>query len=62
MKVNFAAILDFFFQIYSSVKFIPNPLCYRKYVILLSTFLAIYLGYSDSKYMKTADVLDLKVK
>ena len=26
IKVNFAAILDLFFQFYSSVTFIPNPL------------------------------------
>ena len=43
MKVNFAAILDFFFQIYTSVTSSPNPLCYHKYVILSSTCLAVYL-------------------
>ena len=43
VKVNFAAILVFFFQIYSSVTFSPNPLCYHKYVIVSSTCLAVYL-------------------
>ena len=43
MKVNFAAILDFFLQIYSAVTFSPNPLCYHKYVISSSTCLAVYL-------------------
>ena len=42
MKVNFAALSDFFFQMYSSLSFIPNPLCYHKYVILSSTCLAVY--------------------
>ena len=50
MKVNFAAILNFFFQIYSAVTFSPNPVCYKKYVILSSTCLAVYL--SNSKYIK----------
>ena len=43
MKVNFAGILNFFFQIYSSVTFSPNPICYHKYVLLTSTCLAVYL-------------------
>ena len=43
VKVNFGAISDFFFQIYSSVTFSPNPLCYDKYVILSSTYLAVDL-------------------
>ena len=43
MKVNLAAILYFFFQVYSSVTFIPNLLCYHKYVILSSTCLEVYL-------------------
>ena len=30
MKVNFAAILIFFFQIDSAVTFSPNPLCIPK--------------------------------
>ena len=43
--------LDLFFQIYSSVTFSNNALCYYKYVILSSTCLAIYT-FSDSKYIK----------
>ena len=43
MKVNVAAILDFFFQIYSSETFSSNLLCYHKYDILSSTCLAVYL-------------------
>ena len=53
MKVNFAAILEFFFQIYSSVTFISATLCYHKYIILSSTWLVN----SNSKYIKNGGCL-----
>ena len=44
MKVNFAAILAFSFQIYSSVTFSPNPLCYhKKHHIIVNMFSSIII-------------------
>ena len=49
----------FFFQIYWSVTFIPNPLCYHKYVILSSTCLAVIVTVNTSK---NGGCLGFKVK
>ena len=61
MKVNFPAILDFFFQIYSSATFIPNPTMLPQIspfiVNMFSSILIVTVNIS-----KTADVLDLKAK
>ena len=55
MKVNVAAILDFFFWIYSSVTFIPGPLSYTN-----KSYYRQRYTYTNSKYIphvkKTADL------
>ena len=61
MKVNFAAILAFFFQICSSVTFSPSPLCTtKKHHIIFNMFSSILIVTVNT--LKTADVLDLEVK
>ena len=41
LRVNVAAILDFFFKMYSTVMFILGSLSYYKYGILLSAYLVV---------------------
>ena len=62
VHVNFAAISEFFLHIYSLVTFIPNPLCYHKYVIIYNMFSSILIVTENRPTSKTVGVLDLKVK
>ena len=64
---EFRGHFGFCFQIYLSVTFIygpvtfiHNPLSHYNYDLVWSIYLAV--AYSNTEYIKTAHVLDLKVK